>query len=190
MRGCPNKAMDTHTYMAWEYDQEASFYHNKACGLDGILHDMETFLDMPMITGEWSLATDSCCMWLNGVNDNQPGYPKSACEMVTCPDGYTGDAKHKAPDPSLPYQGPRGQGQSGPEFGKCPAYKKWEDEDAFVGGLAKRLINSWNKAHGCARCYILFGCCARPATCLRCASSSCSLASLAQVLFLELPNRV
>ena len=31
---------------------------------------------MPMIVGEWSLATDNCAMWLNGLNDNLPGGPK------------------------------------------------------------------------------------------------------------------
>jgi len=32
--------------------------------------------DMPIIVGEWSLATDNCAMWLNGFNDNLPGFPK------------------------------------------------------------------------------------------------------------------
>lgn len=31
---------------------------------------MEDLLDMPLIVGEWSLATDNCAMWLNGFNDN------------------------------------------------------------------------------------------------------------------------
>lgn len=26
--------------------------------------------------GEWSLATDNCAMWLNGFNDNLPGFPQ------------------------------------------------------------------------------------------------------------------
>ena len=29
-------------------------------------------------------------MWLNGFNDNVPGYPKVTCEMVKCPDPYMG----------------------------------------------------------------------------------------------------
>jgi hypothetical protein len=28
----------------------------------------------PAIVGEWSLATDSCAMWLNEFNDNLSGY--------------------------------------------------------------------------------------------------------------------
>ena len=42
------------------------------------------------MVGEWSLATDNCAMWLNGFNDNVPGYPKVECEMVRCPDPYMG----------------------------------------------------------------------------------------------------
>lgn len=34
-------------------------------------------VDMPIIVGEWSLATDNCAMWLNGFNDNLPGFPKA-----------------------------------------------------------------------------------------------------------------
>ena len=26
--------------------------------------------------GEWSLATDNCAMWLNGFQDNLPGFPQ------------------------------------------------------------------------------------------------------------------
>ena len=42
------------------------------------------------VVGEWSLATDNCAMWLNGFNDNVPGYPKVKCERVKCPDPYMG----------------------------------------------------------------------------------------------------
>jgi hypothetical protein len=38
--------------------------------------------------GEWSLATDNCAMWLNGLNNNVPGYPKVVCDMVKCPLPY------------------------------------------------------------------------------------------------------
>ena len=37
---------------------------------------------VPVIVGEWSLATDNCAMWLNGFNDNTPGYPKETCARV------------------------------------------------------------------------------------------------------------
>ncbi|KAL3895211.1 MAG: hypothetical protein SGPRY_013574, partial [Prymnesium sp.] len=60
---------------------------------------------MPMIVGEWSLATDNCAMWLNGFNDNLPGYPKVSCGMVQCPPPYMGFSQPGCPpDPSLPLQ--------------------------------------------------------------------------------------
>ena len=37
---------------------------------------------MPLIVGEWSLATDNCAMWLNGFNDNLPGFPKASIPML------------------------------------------------------------------------------------------------------------
>jgi len=34
---------------------------------------------VPIVVGEWSLATDNCAMWLNGLNDN------GRCELcVVC----------------------------------------------------------------------------------------------------------
>lgn len=30
----------------------------------------------PITVGEWSLATDNCAMWLNGFQDNLPGFPQ------------------------------------------------------------------------------------------------------------------
>merc|ERR1712196_247107 len=32
-------------------------------------------------------------MWLNGLNDNVPGYPKVNCEYVKCPQSYLGPEK-------------------------------------------------------------------------------------------------
>ena len=62
---------------------------------------------MPIIIGEWSLATDNCAMWLNGFNDNLPGYPKVQCGMVPCPPPYMGSEQpHAPPDPDEPLQGP------------------------------------------------------------------------------------
>eukprot|EP00967_Tisochrysis_lutea_P114508 scaffold182561_cov36-Tisochrysis_lutea.AAC.5 len=49
------------------------------------LAHMATFasqVDMPLIVGEWSLATDNCAMWLNGFNDNLPGFPKASIPML------------------------------------------------------------------------------------------------------------
>ena len=51
-------------------------------------------------------------MWLNGFNNNIPGYPKKACDWVRCPDPYMGPGQPGAPpDSSLPPQGPFGSGE-------------------------------------------------------------------------------
>ena len=44
----------------------------------------------PVIIGEWILATDNCAMWLNGFNDNSPGYPKLPCKFIECAEPYMG----------------------------------------------------------------------------------------------------
>jgi len=36
----------------------------------------------PIVVGEWSLATDNCAMWLNGFNDNLPGFPRMPCKYT------------------------------------------------------------------------------------------------------------
>jgi len=36
---------------------------------------------IPIVVGEWSLATDDCALWLNGFQDNSPGYV--ACILYT-----------------------------------------------------------------------------------------------------------
>lgn len=55
---------------------------------------------------------DNCAMWLNGFNNNVPGYPMKECQLVRCPDPYMGSAQPGAPpDPSQPAQGPFGTGE-------------------------------------------------------------------------------
>lgn len=44
----------------------------------------------PVIVGEWSLATDNCALWLNGFNDNLPGFPRLPCKYIPCEDPYMG----------------------------------------------------------------------------------------------------
>ena len=46
---------------------------------------MEEEVDFPVIAGEWSLAMDTCAMWLLGFNDMSPGEPRAICDMVPCP---------------------------------------------------------------------------------------------------------
>ncbi|CAN0498301.1 unnamed protein product, partial [Laminaria digitata] len=56
--------------------------------------------------GEWSLATDNCAMWLNGFQDNLPGFPQVQCELVRCPLPYMGGEQPGAPvNPNSPPQG-------------------------------------------------------------------------------------
>ncbi len=42
-------------------------FYNNACATKGIIAEMEKAFG-PVVVGEWSLATDNCAMWLNGVS--------------------------------------------------------------------------------------------------------------------------
>ncbi|EOD13056.1 hypothetical protein EMIHUDRAFT_445914 [Emiliania huxleyi CCMP1516] len=149
MKGCPNKAMDSHIYQAWANPMIAKGFFDAACGMAGGLRTMEEQLDMPMIVGEWSLATDNCAMWLNGLNDNLPGYPKVSCAMVPCPEPYMGEQPGAPPDAEAPLQGPYGTGVSGPMFGKCPVGMPWgTQENETMSRLANRYFKSFSAGHG------------------------------------------
>jgi glucan 1,3-beta-glucosidase len=85
----------------------------------------------PIIVGEWSLATDNCAMWLNGFNDNLPGFPRLPCKYVPCSDPYMGLEQPGTPvDPSKALQGPYGTGMSGPIYGFCPVGRDWLKESS------------------------------------------------------------
>jgi glucan 1,3-beta-glucosidase len=75
LTNCDNYAMDTHLYLAWSWANDAPYYAKAACGSGDHIKEIEA-LGIPVIVGEWSLATDNCAMWLNGFNDNVPSYPK------------------------------------------------------------------------------------------------------------------
>jgi glucan 1,3-beta-glucosidase len=48
-------------------------------------------------------------MWLNGFNDNLPGFPRLPCKYSPCSDPYMGTEQPGTPvDPSKPIQGPYG----------------------------------------------------------------------------------
>lgn len=129
MDGCPDRAIDMHIYQAWrDPDSRLGFYRD-ACNQKRVIADMEREFG-PIIVGEWSLATDNCVMWLNGFNDNLPGFPRLPCKYVKCADPYMGmDVQPNAPvDPTKPMQGPYGTGQSGPSFGFCPVDRDWSKE--------------------------------------------------------------
>ena len=81
-------------------------------GKNGIVSNEFKKLGLPVIVGEWSLATDNCAMWLNGFQDNLPGYPNVICGYQNCPNPNT-----EIIDGS---QGPFGSGISTPISGMCP----------------------------------------------------------------------
>jgi len=149
MKGCPNKALETHVYQAWNRPGVIGAYYTQACGFKKGVRVMEELVDMPFIVGEWSLATDNCCMWLNGFNDNLPGFPKVTCGMVQCAEPYMGVQPGAPPDPSLSLQGPYGTGVSGPQFGQCPVGFEWGDmEDEYMTKLTSKLLHSYTAGHG------------------------------------------
>ena len=125
MQGCPDIAIDTHIYQAWMNPGDITSFYSDACGKKDIILEMERSFG-PVVVGEWSLATDNCAMWLNGFNDNLPGFPKLTCKFVPCPDPYMGDEQPGAPpDPTKPIQQPYGTGISSPSFGLCPVDIDW-----------------------------------------------------------------
>ena len=89
MAGCPDRALDTHIYQAWNIPASRATFYNDACQQKSRIAAMEREFG-PVIVGEWSLATDNCAMWLNGFNDNLSGYPMLPCKYVRCPDPYMG----------------------------------------------------------------------------------------------------
>jgi glucan 1,3-beta-glucosidase len=69
LQNCDNFAIDTHIYQAWAWENPARWFQEHACQDRERLILMES-IGVPVIVGEWSLATDNCAMWLNGFNDN------------------------------------------------------------------------------------------------------------------------
>ncbi|RLN92949.1 hypothetical protein BBJ28_00003344 [Nothophytophthora sp. Chile5] len=157
MRGCPDIALDTHIYQAWNAPGTRSDYFSNACQQKYTIADMENAM-MPVIVGEWSLGTDNCAMWLNGFNDNLPGFPNIQCRMTDCPlhSTYLGVGFPGTPlDTTKPIQGPYGTGQSGPSFGKCPvtsntSFGQQDDDDeiAFARHLNLKKLNAFTLGHG------------------------------------------
>lgn len=114
---CPDRALDTHIYQAWEDPSSRIHFYTNACQWKHQIAEMEREFG-PVIVGEWSLATDNCAMWLNGFNDNLSGFPRLPCKYIPCTDPYMGTDQPGTPlDPSKPIQGPYGTGMSGPIFG-------------------------------------------------------------------------
>jgi len=128
MRGCEGVVLDTHVYQAWfDIRPQASFLEN-ACSWRQRIRAIQDS-SMPVIVGEWSLATDNCAMWLNGFHDNAPGYPKVDCGWADCPQPYVSGVAGPPQGDDLP--GPHGTGVSAPKGGKCPVSKGWENDDEY-----------------------------------------------------------
>lgn len=160
MRGCPNKAVDKHPYHAWAPWGKVETYYKRSCGWADENVAIEEAVDVPVIAGEWSLAMDTCAMWLLGFNDMQPGEPRAICDMVPCPCSggeamgscYLGS---EVPIPAIPLdtaeglRGPFGSGISGPMFGRCPREMAMShNEDEWTTTLAHKQIAAFNQGHG------------------------------------------
>mmetsp|Transcript_21265 Transcript_21265/g.29818 ORF Transcript_21265/g.29818 Transcript_21265/m.29818 type:complete len:729 (-) Transcript_21265:108-2294(-) len=128
MKGCPDRAIDTHIYQAWKDPSSRLAFYKDACNQKNYITEMENAFG-PVVVGEWSLATDNCAMWLNGFNDNLPGFPRLPCKYIPCSPPYMGLEQPGTPvDPNKPIQGPYGTGMSGPHFGLCPVGRDWLKE--------------------------------------------------------------
>lgn len=89
MEGCDKYAVDSHIYQAWADDWPVVWFEERVCQDSFNLKYMESLgsnfrtvhsivtinaicgsIGVPVVVGEWSLATNNCAMWLNGFNDN------------------------------------------------------------------------------------------------------------------------
>uniref|UniRef100_A0A7S3FJY2 Glycoside hydrolase family 5 domain-containing protein n=1 Tax=Haptolina ericina TaxID=156174 RepID=A0A7S3FJY2_9EUKA len=144
MKGCPAVALDTHVYQAWFDIRSQQSFLEDACSWRQHLRSLQRAI-LPVLVGEWSLATDNCMMWLNGFHDNAPGYPKVECGVQPCPQPYVsgipGPPQGLAP-------GPHGTGASAPSNGMCPVSKSWENEQSIEADLAAHKISAFDEAAG------------------------------------------
>ena len=150
MVNCPNYAIDVHLYQAWYPPLDGFSYQSYACE-DGLrVREMEA-AGVPVVVGEWSLATDSCALWLGGFNDNGPGNPKVECGSIQCPAPYMGPGQPNAPpDPTKGPQDPFGSGAASyVDHGMCPVDKAFENEDQVIQALAYSKLHSYDRSsHG------------------------------------------
>ena len=57
MSGCPDRAMDTHIYQAWNFPTSRENFYSDACAQKFRIASIEQTFG-PVIVGEWSLATE------------------------------------------------------------------------------------------------------------------------------------
>mmetsp|Transcript_20251 Transcript_20251/g.64037 ORF Transcript_20251/g.64037 Transcript_20251/m.64037 type:complete len:708 (+) Transcript_20251:2-2125(+) len=148
MAGCPDTIISTHLHQAWMPAQPAINFMIASCEQKHLIAQLAESV-MPVIVGEFALATDNCAMWLNGFNDNLPGYPMVECDYVPCAAPYMGaDQPGAPPDPDLAEQGPFGTGMSTPRYGMCPIDKSWPNDDYVMRKLAHKKLNAYNAGSG------------------------------------------
>lgn len=140
--------LSTHLHQAWMAAQPVANFLINACdskhALAGLHEDA-----MDVIVGEWSLATDNCAMWINGFNDNLPGYPTVDCHYVPCAPPYMGAEQPGAPpDSAKGQQGPFGTGMSTPRNGLCPIDRPWPDDDSVTRRLAHKKLSAFIRISG------------------------------------------
>lgn len=145
LRGCDHYAVDIHLYHAWDFDHPIDYFVGQACRDHEHLREME-LLGVPVVVGEWSLATDNCAMWLNGLNDNVPYFPKVKCDRVQCPEPYFGRGlvPNAPPDPNTKIDPIGDGGPSYVEFGTCPVDRSYPNEIGDVKKFALAQLYSYD----------------------------------------------
>jgi hypothetical protein len=153
LANCMHYMVDIHIYQAWAWDPyDTDYFLRMTCEIGELLRGMEK-AGIPVVVGEWSLATDNCAMWLNGLNDNVPGYPKAQCKRISCPAPYfptngTFRIPNAPPDISIGKQGPYGSGgESYMEFGTCPVDHTHHECNVTQHDLDARLSANASTEH-------------------------------------------
>ena len=93
--------------------------------------------------GEWSLATDTCALWLGGFNDNNSDLVQE-CEMVDCPYTYMPEETGTDFDRTAAELGPFGSNKrSIIKEGKCPKDSTHysEDDVDLIGHCALKAMD-------------------------------------------------
>lgn len=95
-------AMDNHHYQAWSGPNTTE----AACAEYESYAEKVAAVGYDAWIGEWSLATDTCALWLGGLND---GYGEDQCNWVDCPAPYMKEHAEDVPDRTADFLGPFGQ---------------------------------------------------------------------------------
>lgn len=109
--------MDHHEYQAWNWrEDDVQTYCDRYYSLSSIT----SALKYDIWIGEWSLATDTCAMWLGGFNDSNSDLVFD-CQRVECPYSYLSEAQAVDFDRTAEELGPFGSNhRSTIKGGMCP----------------------------------------------------------------------